>query len=80
MNDIISPSETNLVEDCKSKLLEHFDTVRIFVTRHSGERDNTATYDSGGGNIYAQLGQIHEWMAIQDQFQRQFAKHRNGVD
>lgn len=29
------------------------------------------------GNFYAQLGQIREWLGIQDQYQREHAKRKD---
>ncbi len=56
------------------ELSEHFDTVRIFVTRHRGEDATTEGYSSGVGNFYAQRGQISEWLVKQDEFERLDAK------
>lgn len=73
---IISEADTKRVDDARTALMEHFDSVRIFVTRHDGSEANTACYETGGGNFYAQLGQVTEWLAIQDQFQREHAKKK----
>jgi len=73
MSEIIPKSDQEFVDSELSKMIERFDSVQIFVTRHSGEADNTAAYETGGGNFYARLGQISEWLAIQDQYQRQHA-------
>lgn len=62
-----------IVERHAAQLGEHFDSVRIFVTRHRGEDANTVSYEYGLGNFYAQLGQVSEWLAMQDQFQRNHA-------
>ncbi len=55
------------------ELAEHFDSVQIFVTRHRGGEEMTASYEFGKGNFYARYGQIAEWLSIQDQFQRNHA-------
>lgn len=73
MSDIISDDEQKIVDNCRDKLMEHFDSVRIFVTKHSGNQENTASFETGGGNFYAQLGQVKEWISIQDQYQRNYA-------
>lgn len=73
MSKIISEVERKLVDDCVAKLLENFDSVRVFVTRHDGNQENTASYETGGGNFYAQLGQVQEWVCIQEQYQRNHA-------
>lgn len=50
----------SLVVKAVNELGEHFDSVRIFVTRQSG--DSTHALTRGGGNHYASLGQISEWL------------------
>ncbi len=60
-----------MVQEHVRKLGEHFESVRIFVTRAKPESpSDTQAIDNGTGNFYAQLGQISEWLAIQDQYQR----------
>ncbi len=60
-----------MVREHVIKLGEHFESVRIFVTRAKPESpSDTQAIDSGTGNFYAQLGQISEWLSIQDQYQR----------
>lgn len=70
---IIPPEDQKLVAEAVEKLMEHFDSVRIFVTRHDGSQDATACYERGGGNFYAQLGQVAQWITVQDQYQRNHA-------
>lgn len=77
MSKIIPESEQKMVEDACAKLLENFESVRIFVTRHDGNAENTASFETGGGNFYAQLGQVAEWLAIQDQYQRNYAVRKD---
>lgn len=62
---IMTPADRNRVEAAASALIEHFDSVRIFVTKHDGEKDATGSFTSGKGNFFAQQGQIAEWMLIQ---------------
>lgn len=73
----MSPSEeaeiNKLVKDSAAKLIEHFDTVQIFVTRHRGDLETTQSFEYGEGNFYARLGHITEWISMQDQFQRNAA-------
>ncbi len=68
---------TKIVDSAKDRLLEHFDSVRIFVTSHKGENDNTQAYTIGGGNFYTQYGQVLEWKARQDQQNREDVKKDN---
>ena len=73
-------------DDLKARLLrivqdlgEHCESVRIFVTVQNGGGE-TAAMDFGSGNFYAQLGQIQEWIAIQDQYQRNWATRHDLKD
>lgn len=47
--------------------MEHADSVRIFITTHTGEKSETSTYTTGLGNFQAQYGQIREWLIRQDE-------------
>jgi hypothetical protein len=51
-----------------SQILEHFDSVRIFVTRSSScdGRKTTEAICRGSGNFYASLGYVREWVLVQD--------------
>lgn len=69
----ISESDREIADRAQESLLEHFDSVQIFVTRHNGGGDTTQSYETGGGNFYARLGQVHEWMTIMDQYARSHA-------
>lgn len=76
----ISTEEQLIVDRAKAQLMEHFESVRIFVTKHSGADDETGAYTVGQGNFYAQLGQISEWVSIQDQHQRNDAIKRDSSE
>lgn len=70
-----------IVDDAASKLGEHFQSVRIFVTRNSEDGEpNTIAIDSGGGNFYAQIGQVRAWLDIQLQYQRNWAIRKDNED
>lgn len=55
-----------LLDNHCAALMEHFDSVTILVTAHDGASEETSSYESSGGNIYARLGKVHEWLAVQD--------------
>lgn len=42
------------------QLGEHFDSVRVFVTKQDGEA--TLAFNPGCGNHYASLGHVSEWV------------------
>lgn len=61
-----------IIEVHVNQLMEHFDTVQIFVTRHEPATLNgTVRADLGGGNWYARYGQAKEWLVIQDERAKQ---------
>lgn len=55
------------LEQHASALSEHYESVRIFVTRRTEDgKCESVSSTTGRGNYYAQLGQIHEWIVMQD--------------
>lgn len=60
-------SEQKLIEDHVNRLMEHFDTVQIFVSRQDTEENVTHSRDSGAGHWYARYGQVNEWIIVQDE-------------
>ena len=64
-----------LVNKHASELQEHFDSIRIFVSwPHEDDAHRTLTWDTGRGNFYAQYGQIVQWIIVQDEQQREWAR------
>lgn len=60
---------------------EHFESVRVFVTRANPDKMcDTQAIDNGTGNFYAAYGQIVEWVAIQDQYQRNWATRNDAKE
>ena len=51
-----------IIEKYCAQLMEHFDTVQIFVTEYRGEMGNTLGLEVGAGNWFARLGQVGSWM------------------
>lgn len=61
-------------------LLEHFDSVRIFVTKVSTDEDGITSSDTanyGGGNFYATLGSVQEWLVCQEERARLSVRKRD---
>lgn len=52
--------DEKLVESAVSRLIEHFDSVRIIVTKNS--LDGTIMISRGDGNFYAQIGSTQDWL------------------
>lgn len=69
MSEEFTPEDgQRLLDEHCAKLLEHFDVCRIFVSRNDGSRQVTVGNTTGGGNFYAQIGQVQEWIDAQRQF------------
>lgn len=49
-------------------LMEHFDSVRIFATRMDRSEGGpvVGAHSIGGGNFYASMGQVREWLIRQE--------------
>lgn len=76
--DEIAKADNERVMAALQTLIEHFDTVQIFVTRHeAGRCDGTIHVIHGEGNYFARLGQISEWV-VQER-ERARCKLRNEV-
>lgn len=70
----------SMVDKKASELMEHADSVQIFITWHDGGSEVTKSYETGKGNFYARQGQIDEWLRIQHQFQRNYAVRKDQQD
>ena len=55
----------SILERHVKQIMEHFDTVQIFVTKHNGHDQSTAVEHFGNGNWYARYGQIELWLQNQ---------------
>jgi hypothetical protein len=53
-------NDYNLVKKHTAQLMEHFDTVQIFVTKHEPNA-GTINCQLGMGNWYARYGLIKAW-------------------
>jgi hypothetical protein len=56
------------------QLYEHFDSVRIIVTKFRPDSDDTICGGSGAGDFYAQLGAARDWLATNDSRTRHEAR------
>jgi hypothetical protein len=61
----VKDKDLNIVDQHVFALMEHFDTVQIFCTRHDG-REGTVSCRSGAGDWYARYGHISLWVKDQD--------------
>lgn len=63
--------DTQRLKDACVVLIEHFDSVQIFCTRHEPEEEGGTIHAAwGAGNWFARFGQISEWMVKQDETTR----------
>lgn len=69
MSDI-QKQDTELVKKHVQQLMEHFDSVQIFVTRSEPSLDGTAHCSQGGGNWFARYGQVHSWLTKENEGNR----------
>lgn len=58
--------ELTLIQRHIDALMEHFDTVQIFVSKHDSIDNKTGFITKGAGNSYARYGQIKQWV-IEDE-------------
>lgn len=54
------------VETALDVLIERFDSVQVFATRHEPTEGGTVRIEIGRGNLYARVGQIREWLIRED--------------
>lgn len=61
-------ADLSKIQEHIDALMEHFDTVQIFVTRFEHENDKqTVSVNLGGGSWQARYGQIVEWLVRTDE-------------
>lgn len=67
MNDDNAKREMEIVKGHTERLLEHFDSVQIFVTRNAPEEDGAVRIEYGGGNWFTRYGQVSAWKIREDE-------------
>lgn len=60
--DMTPEGAERLLDDHCAKLMEHFDSVQIFVNKVVGK--GTRHISRGTGNWFARKGQIQHWLTI----------------
>jgi hypothetical protein len=56
-------------------LIEHFDTVQIFCSRHMpAEANGTVSLSEGAGNWLARRGHVHDWTLYCDEYEKEKAR------
>ena len=60
--------DERLINAALDSLVEHFDTVQIFCTRHeSNKEDGTIGFQAGRGNLYARERHVEAWIIKNDE-------------
>lgn len=59
-------SDMALLKKAAGQLMEHFDTVQIFVTKQCDGADGTVNANWGCGNWFARYGQVNGWLIYQN--------------
>jgi hypothetical protein len=71
MSDTPEDADTKRVTEALGSLIEHFDSVHIFATRHeSGEENGTINLSIGRGNWFSRYGQIRTWIEREEEKSR----------
>jgi hypothetical protein len=59
--------ELDIVKRATLGMMEHFDTVQVFATRHDPHGEGgTVNIQWGQGNWFARYGHIRNWVNIQE--------------
>lgn len=59
-------ADIDILKAHTARLMEHFDSVQIFVTRNNPRASNTTAAAWGSGNWYARYGQTINWINEQE--------------
>lgn len=67
MLDDQKEKKLELIKNQVRVLMQSFDTVQIFCTKHEAGNDpETLEYQSGDGNFMARYGQVRAWLLYED--------------
>lgn len=69
------------VKNAINTLVEHFDAVQIFASRHEPEtEDGTVHVNLGRGNWFARFGHVRTWLVKEEEFFRERQRRDDGED
>ena len=71
--------KSELIQSLIESIADRFDTIQVFTTSHNPETGETAYIGIGTGNVYARIGQIREWLHLQEEIVNQKAKQISEV-
>ena len=58
--------QIELVQRATAQLMEHFDSVQIFVTKNCG-KGSTLSMKYGDGNWFSRYGQVRLWLMSEEE-------------
>lgn len=70
------PNDEAAVDAAIARLMEHFDSAQVFVSRVE-ENGNTRTVSKGAGNVCARVHQAREFLIRDDEMTRQNERESN---
>ncbi len=62
MSEVQQDADEIRVQEAVNTLIEHFDSVQIFATRHDGSEYGTISVVNGQGNYFTRYGQVKRWV------------------
>jgi hypothetical protein len=60
-----------------AQLMEHCDSVQIFVTVDDGPNDQTRAYHFGNGSYFTRLGQVQYWVDCERGAARELGRQKS---
>lgn len=70
-------ADIELCRRAAEQLGEHFDSVQIFVTRHTPEQGGTRHVAWGSGNWFTRFGQVGNWLELEQEAGRSGVRSEN---
>ena len=77
MTEAEKTQTVELIDNECQRLLEHFDSVQIFVSMREKEGDRSWSLSRGAGNWFTRYGQIQLWVERQNAIERKNALDDN---
>lgn len=69
--ELSKDQDVSMVRQSAESLIEHFDSVQIFVTKKSDDGDGYIQIQLGRGNWFTRYGQVKCWIIKEDETTRE---------
>lgn len=79
-NDSEAQTIKEIVQLHARQIGEYVDSVQIFVTKQSDCGKTTRSYEFGTGNFQARICQVKEWVIMQDEYAKVWARKKQEDD